>query len=197
MNLKQRWRALLSLPAHELAPLLLGGSLATRDGVVVTLVEVEAYGGAADPASHAFRGPTPRTAPMFGPPGHLYVYLSYGMHLCVNVVAHEPGTAAAVLLRAARVNQGEDVARMRRGWNGRAEALAAGPGRLGRTLGVTLADSGADMFAPDAVVRFTGPPEPLPTASIAAGPRVGITKATDVPWRFWVAGDPAVSQRGG
>lgn len=198
MSLEQQWRGLLTGPADEVAPLLLGATLATRDGVVVTLVEVEAYGAAGgDPASHAFRGPTPRAAPMFGPPGHLYVYLSYGMHLCVNIVAHQPGTAAGVLLRAARVDRGEDIARMRRGWNGPAHALAAGPGRLGRTLGVTLTDSGADMFAPCAVVRFTEAPDPLPAAAIASGPRVGITKATAVPWRFWIAGEPAVSRRGG
>lgn len=190
------WRGLLGRPAHRVAPQLLGATLLTRDGVALTLVEVEAYGAAGgDPASHAFRGPTARNAPMFGPPGHLYVYLSYGIHLCVNIVAHEPGTASGILLRAASVDRGEGVARMRRGWDGAAAALARGPGCLGRVAGVTLADSGADLFGADAPLRFAGPPDPLPAARISAGPRVGISTATDVPWRFWVSGHPAVSGR--
>lgn len=190
------WLGVLGLPAAQAARALLGASLVSRDGIVVTLVEVEAYGGIGeDPASHAYRGRTARNAPMFGPPGHLYVYLSYGIHRCVNVVAHEPGTASAVLLRAARVDDGEPLVRSRR--NAPAaphRTLASGPGRLGQALGLTLGDSGAGMRASDAPLRFATPPAPLAAAAIATGPRIGISQGRELPWRLWIRGHPAVSR---
>ncbi len=174
----------LANPAPEVAPLLLGATIS--DGqVTIRIVEVEAYAGERDPASHAFRGPGVKNAVMFGPPGHAYVYLSYGMHWCVNVVCHPTGVGGGVLLRAGEVVQGVEVARERR--NGQAE-LARGPGRLGQALGITREDSGVDLR--------TGRLRLHPGAGVqrvAKGPRVGVSKAADVPWRFWIADDPYVS----
>lgn len=270
-----------------MAPALLGCVLAheTPDGLVaVELTEVEAYSGAADPASHAYRGMTGRNAVMFGPPGYAYVYFTYGMHFCVNVVCQPAGTASAVLLRAGRVVAGETLARRRRASRrsaaggaaastagargvtlasdadgtaagafdgtlasagdgtaggdrdvaargGRdvasARDLARGPARLCQALAVTREQNGADLCDPASPLRLLPGPVALPVEGIthgstagditaeaitaesgiaaddagrtqakpviSTGPRVGVTAAAEVAWRFWLAGDPTVS----
>lgn len=188
-------RARLARPALMVAPLLLGAVLISeRDGrrVAVRLTEVEAYEGAEDPASHAYRGRTARTAVMFGPAGHLYCYFTYGMHWCANVVCGADGVAAAVLLRAGQVIDGWDVARERRPAARRDVDLARGPARLATCLALGRDTNGIDLCAEDSDVRL----ESLPRrrlAGVAAGPRVGITTATEHAWRFWMNGDPTVS----
>lgn len=187
-------RTLLSGPAVEVAPRLLGWTLshATPDGTVtLRLTEVEAYMGADDPASHAHRGPTPRNEVMFGEAGHLYTYLSYGIHWCVNVVTGPPGHASAVLLRAGRVVEGVELARARRGKRTTDRSLARGPGSLGQAMGfsrehngLSLCDGGAVQLAPGEHIR---------SSLIASGPRVGVRMAPEHPWRFWIAGEPSVS----
>jgi DNA-3-methyladenine glycosylase len=187
-------RARLARPASEVAAGLLGWQLSatTEDGTVtVVLTEVEAYMGADDPASHAYRGPTARNQVMFGEAGHLYTYLSYGMHWCGNVVTGTVGTASAVLLRAGRVVEGVDLARHRRGERIADAALARGPGCLGQALGFDRSSNGADLIAGDRLLLRPG--APVDPARIASGHRVGVRLAHDVPWRFWVAGDPTVS----
>jgi DNA-3-methyladenine glycosylase len=190
------------------APALLGCVLehSTADGVVaVSLSEVEAYMAADDPASHAYRGMTARNAVMFGPPGHAYVYFTYGMHFCVNVVCGPPGLAEAVLLRAGRVTVGEELARERRGFDpARAPRdLARGPARLCQALAIDRAQNGADLCGPASELRMragrvdAGDPAAGDLAEqqpqINVGPRVGVSKAADIPWRFWLARDPTVS----
>jgi DNA-3-methyladenine glycosylase len=193
--------------AVTVAPALLGCVLEhdTPEGLVaVALTEVEAYHGQADPASHAYRGQTPRNAVMFGPPGHAYVYFTYGMHFCVNLVCLPEGTASAVLLRAGRVIDGEPLARARRtapGPDGR--DLARGPARLCQALGIDREQNGADVCDPASPLRMRWPAgtgEPagpwaaeLAGAAISSGPRVGVSAAGDRPWRFWITGDPTVS----
>jgi DNA-3-methyladenine glycosylase len=154
------------------------------------IVEVEAYRGADDPASHAFRGPTPRTRVMFGAPGHAYVYFTYGMHHCLNVVAERDGVAGAVLLRAAEPVSGADVMAERRGGVPRVR-LMRGPGCLAQALGLTRLHSGVDLTA-DALWISNLPPRRR-GRRIASGPRIGIRLAADRPWRFFLAGDPCVS----
>ena len=158
--------------------------------VTARIVETEAYLGARDPASHAYRGPTPRAAIMFAQPGHLYVYLSYGVHHCANLVTEPDGVAGAVLLRAASVEHGEETVRLRRGDAVRAEALLRGPGNLCRGLGLTLLDNGLDVCAASRVhvePRVADPP-------LSSGPRVGITVAARRTLRFAWRGHPAVSE---
>ncbi|MFC6151990.1 MULTISPECIES: DNA-3-methyladenine glycosylase [Mumia] len=167
---------------------LLGATL-THDGVSVRITEVEAYGGVGDPASHAARGPTPRSAIMFGPPDVLYVYLSYGMHHCANVVVGKDGDASAVLLRAGEVVAGIELARIRRGTDVPDVRLARGPANLTRALGLALAHNGAALAGPEVVLRRPAGP----AAAVSCGPRVGVSQAADVPWRFWLTGDPTVS----
>ena len=181
---------LLSGPAEQVAPLLLGAVL--RHGeVAVELTEVEAYAGPRDPASHAFRGPTPRNEVMFGPPGHLYLYFSYGMHWAANVVCGPGGTAGGCLLRSGRVVEGAELARGRR--RGAPDRdLARGPGRLTQALGLGPEHRGLDLFAGGPVRLEPGPRAPGET-EVATGPRVGVSQAADVPWRFWVAGSRYVS----
>ncbi|MBX7434285.1 DNA-3-methyladenine glycosylase [Mycobacterium sp. Y57] len=170
------------------------GSVLTGRGASALIVEVEAYGGPADgpwpdAASHSFRGPGARNAVMFGPAGRLYTYRSHGVHVCANVVSGGDGIAGAVLLRAAALETGVDVAQNRRGDSIRPAALARGPGNLCSALGITMHDNGIDLFAPDSPVRLT-----LGVARAAtAGPRVGVSKAADRPWRFWLADRPEVS----
>ena len=184
----------MHLPATAVdaaARALLGWRL-TANGVTVRLTEVEAYSGLGeDPASHAHRGQTARNAVMFGPAGNLYVYQIYGMHFCANVVCGEPGRAAAVLLRAGEVTDGLEAARQRRPAARKDRDLAAGPAKLMQVLALNRAANATS------VVDGTGPatltPPAGPVATIAAGPRVGVTSAHDVPWRFWIAGDPTVS----
>ncbi|HET7357665.1 MAG TPA: DNA-3-methyladenine glycosylase [Nocardioidaceae bacterium] len=185
---------LLARPARDAAPRLLGCrfSHTTDEGTVtVELTEVEAYMGEADPASHAFRGPTPRNEVMFGEPGRLYVYRSYGMHWCCNVVTGHDGTASAVLLRAGRVVEGVDLARQRRGERVKERALARGPGCLGQALGLSRDHNGADLLGGGELSLRAG--DLVPTDRIASGHRVGVTLAHDVPWRFWVLDEPTVS----
>ena len=191
--------------AVEVAPGLLGCVIEhdTPEGLVaVALTEVEAYNGEADPASHAFRGRTARNAVMFGPPGHAYVYFTYGMHFCVNLVCLPEGTASAVLLRAGRVVEGEGLARARRtapGPGGR--DLARGPARLCQALGIAREQNGADVCDPASRLRIRWPAPAgagagsaeLAGAAISSGPRVGVSAAGDRPWRFWITGDPTVS----
>ncbi len=157
--------------------------------VTLRLTEVEAYAGTEDPASHAWRGPTPRTRIMFGPPGYAYVYFTYGMHECLNVVTGPDGVASAVLLRAGEVVGGQELAVARRP-GASARDLARGPARLTKALGVTRAAGGTDLLDPAAPLRL----EPgARAARVASGPRVGISRAADLPWRLWVDGDPTVS----
>lgn len=181
---------------------ILGGTVTVGD-VSVRIVEVEAYGGPLDgpwpdPAAHSFRGPTPRNEVMFGPAGRLYVYLSYGMHLCVNVSCGPDGTAAAVLLRAGEVVAGHHVVETRRAGRGPRSApveagWARGPGNLGRALGVSLADNGSDVFDASSAVTLELLERPLNEKAVASGPRVGVSSEADRPWRFWVIGSQAVS----
>ena len=205
--------ARLSVPV---APDLLGCVLEhqTEAGLVaVELTEVEAYAGASDPASHAYHGKTARNAVMFGPPGHAYVYFTYGMHFCVNVVCLGNGSASAVLLRAGRIIEGEELARARR-TRGTTKIpfrdLARGPARLCQALDIDRSLDGADVCVPDSPLRMRwpdasttarsaavlargdDPPKP-PREKVVSGPRVGISAAAEVPWRFWVEGDPTVS----
>jgi DNA-3-methyladenine glycosylase len=168
----------------EVAPDLLN-KVVEVDGRALRIVEVEAYRGTEDPASHAFRGPTPRTMPMFGPPGHLYVYFSYGMHWCANVVTDPEGTAGAVLLRAGEPIRGIAEMRSDRPAARRDIDLANGPAKLCRALAIDGADDGSDLCASGGrvVVRDDGTAPPVRPAT---GPRVGISVATDRPWRFSV-----------
>ncbi len=222
------------------APDLLGCILEhqTPAGLVaVRLTEVEAYAGAADPASHAYRGKTKRNAVMFGPPGHAYVYFTYGMYFCVNLVCAANGSASAVLLRAGQVIEGEELARARRtgprgdggagspsqGGSGgmgppgersrgglggivppektrpavRSRDLARGPARLCQALDIDRSLDGADVCVAGSPLRVRWPDADTLARSaekkIATGPRVGVSSAADVPWRFWVEGDPTVS----
>ncbi|MER7418510.1 DNA-3-methyladenine glycosylase [Micromonospora peucetia] len=183
---------LLAGPVLPAARGLLGCRLSAGD-VTVRITEVEAYAGTAgDPASHAYRGRTPRNAVMFGPAGHAYVYFTYGMHWCVNVVTGPDGEASAVLLRAGEVVEGVDAARARRTAVRRDVDLARGPARLCAALGIDRTTYGRDLLG-DGPVRLRPADVPVPDHAIAAGPRVGVTGAHDVPWRFWIADDPTVS----
>jgi DNA-3-methyladenine glycosylase len=184
---------LLSVDPLTAAQRLLGAALTGR-GVSAMIVEVEAYGGPPDgpwpdAASHSFRGPGLRNSVMFGPAGRLYTYRSHGIHVCANVVCATDGVAGAVLLRAAAVEAGIDVAQARRGDSTRPAALARGPGNLCSALGITMDDNGIDLFDPDSPVRLTMGEEHNATH----GPRVGVSQASDRPWRFWLASRPEVS----
>ncbi len=194
-------REFFARPSVEVAPDLLGCVLehATVEGsVAVRLTEVEAYAGASDPASHAYRGKTARNAVMFGPPGHAYVYFTYGMHYCVNLVClGAEGSASAVLLRAGTIVAGEDLARARRT---RASVvvpsrdLARGPARLCQALAIDRTLDGTDTCLASSPLRVRSEAGTRPrSARIATGPRVGVSSAADIPWRFWLEGDPTVS----
>ena len=233
-------REFFARPSVEVAPDLLGCVLEhdTAAGLVaVELTEVEAYAGQADPASHAYRGKTARNAVMFGPPGHAYVYFTYGMYFCVNLVCQDPDTASAVLLRAGRVIEGEELARARRtkrragrdrdrdgasqdsarrasssqagasqdrASQDRARGLAArdlarGPGLLCQALDIDRTLDGADVCVAGSPLRVRPGPTGAGTNArsaekeICSGPRVGVSAAADVPWRFWWEGEPSVS----
>lgn len=184
---------LLSVDPVIAARRLLGAVLSGR-GVSATIVEVEAYGGPLDgpwpdAASHSFRGFGGRNWVMFGPAGRLYTYRSHGIHVCANVVCATDEVAGAVLLRAAAVETGFDVAQARRGDSTRRSALARGPGNLCSALGITMDDNGIDLFDSSSPVRLTLGDEHVGVD----GPRVGVSKAADRPWRFWLAGRPEVS----
>jgi len=177
----------LAGPVLEVAPRLLGGVL-RRGDVAVRLTEVEAYDGPADPGSHAHRGRTERNAVMFGPAGRLYVYFTYGMHHCCNVVVGDEGDPAAVLLRAGEVIDGLEVARGRRGSSSDRD-LARGPARLCQALGIDRSDDGADLASDDLRLEL----REAPPGEVRTGPRVGLRLAADLPWRFWLDGEPSVS----
>jgi DNA-3-methyladenine glycosylase len=176
------------------APTLLGCWLVTdrpEGRVALRLTEVEAYAGdGTDPAAHSHRGPTPRAAIMFGPPGRLYVYFSYGVHWCANVVVGPEGHGSAVLLRAGEVVVGEELARARRPAARTARDLAGGPARLTQALAIGPGDKDADLLSPDSPVRLH---RGEPPAEVSAGPRIGITLAAELPWRFWETGAASVS----
>lgn len=176
------------------ARLLLGGVISCR-GVSALIVEVEAYGGPPDgpwpdASAHSYRGPGIRNAVMFGPAGHLYTYRSHGIHVCANVSCGPGGTAAAVLLRAAAIESGLDVAQVRRGPLVRPRALARGPGNLCSALGIGMEDNGVDVFDPASPVTVQLGESLGPES---AGPRVGVSQAADRPWRLWLTGRPEVS----
>jgi len=214
-------RGFFDRPAVEVAPELLGCVIEheTPAGLVaVALTEVEAYEGAADPASHAYRGQTRRNAVMFGRSGHAYVYFTYGMHFCVNLVCRPAGTAAAVLLRAGAVIEGQALARERRGYGsvGRPDRdLARGPARLCQALGVDRSLDGADVCDPASPIRvrdaLRGPPSRFRSVSngevsgradvhgkvavrVRSGPRVGVRDGAAACWRFWIDGEATVSR---
>ncbi|MEU8374799.1 MULTISPECIES: DNA-3-methyladenine glycosylase [unclassified Micromonospora] len=185
----------LHAPAAEVAETartLLGWELAAG-GVRIRLTEVEAYAGTGeDPASHAHRGPTPRTRVMFGPAGHAYTYFVFGMHWCLNIVCGRDGEAAAVLLRAGEVVDGLPAARTRRG-DVADRDLARGPARLAVALDVTASANGTCVLDGSGPLLLSPPTCPVARAEVTAGPRVGVAAAHDVPWRFWITGDPTVS----
>ncbi|MFI7063551.1 DNA-3-methyladenine glycosylase [Kribbella sp. NPDC050124] len=205
-------RSLLADPVLEVAPRLLGMVLrsTTDEGTVaVRLTEVEAYDGPNDPGSHAYRGQTPRNTVMFGPPGFLYVYFTYGMHFCMNVSASPDGQPSAILLRAGEIVEGADLARARRlpgtpaangvlpgaarkRVNGNPDRdLARGPARMCVALAIGRDDNGADLLSRTSHVQLL--PGPGFEGEPSTGPRVGLREAADWPWRFWIPDDPTVS----
>jgi DNA-3-methyladenine glycosylase len=187
-------RDFFASPSVEVAPLLLGAvfSHQTDDGLVaVRITEVEAYLGALDPGSHAFRGQGKKNAVMFGEPGHLYTYFTYGMHVCANVVCSPAGTASAVLLRAGEIVDGLELARARRVASRKDADLARGPARLCVAMGITLADGGLDLAEGPMTLRLPESPSPF-----ASGPRTGVSGdggGADYPWRFWIPDEASVS----
>jgi DNA-3-methyladenine glycosylase len=191
-------RRLLEQDPVEVAPLLLNKVL-MHEGVAGRIVEVEAYRGEHDPASHAFRGRTARNAVMFGPPGHLYVYFTYGMHYCCNVVCGPAGTAGAVLVRALAPLAGLDEMRARRPRARSERDYCSGPAKLCQALGIDRSLDGADLLARSSAVRLLDDGlQPPSGARLASGPRIGIPVESVTglqPWRFWVSGDPNVSRR--
>lgn len=201
-------RALLAHHPTAVAPQLLGAHLSSGLGgtVTVRITEVEAYGGLGeDPGSHAHRRRTDRNAAMFGPVGHAYVYFTYGMHWCLNVVAHEADVAGAVLIRAGEVVDGVPLARQRRPAARADRDLARGPAKLAAALGVTGELDGIDLLVPGSPLRLLLPGNPTArltaareagdaAAPVAIGPRTGVAGAgSTTPWRFWLQGDPCVS----
>ncbi len=191
-------RGFFARPALQVAPDLLGCVIThdTDEGLVaVVLAEVEAYAGEADPASHAFHGRTARNAVMYGPPGHAYVYFTYGMHFCVNLVCQPEGEASAVLLRAGRVITGLSLAAARRPAAGRERDLARGPARLCQALGIGRSLDGADVCDAASALRVSpaAPGDKAAGHGVSQGPRVGVSRGADVAWRFWATGDPTVS----
>jgi DNA-3-methyladenine glycosylase len=181
----------------ELAPLLLNKLLVRaepgRPKLAARIVEVEAYCGSSDPGSHAYRGKTRRNAVMFGPPGHLYVYFTYGMHWCANVVGHVPGDASAVLLRAAAPVDGLDVMRARRVKARRDRDLCAGPARLCQAFALTGEHDGTDLTRGALRIVDDGvPPPDVPMVTTRVGLREG--QGDESPWRFVVPGDPNISR---
>jgi DNA-3-methyladenine glycosylase len=186
----------VTAPAAEIASSarsLLGWEL-RAGAVAVRLTEVEAYAGVGeDPASHAHRGQTPRTAVMFGPAGVAYVYFVFGMHWCINVVCGQPGEAAAVLLRAGEVVDGLDVAQARRPGVRQDRELTRGPGRLALTLAIDGLATGTSLLDGTGPMTLTAPGRAVAARHVRSGPRVGVAGAADVPWRFWLDGEPSVS----
>jgi DNA-3-methyladenine glycosylase len=192
-----RDRAWFDRPATELALELLGARLiheSAEGSVGGRIVEVEAYRGPEDLAAHSARGRTPRNAVMFGPPGHLYVYLIYGLHHCLNIVAGPGDKPEAVLIRALALDEGHTLARRRRGERPTERRLASGPGNVGQALGVDRGLDGCDLLAGPVRLEPRIGPRPV----IRRGPRVGVEYAAawaTRPLRFWIADDPHVSRR--
>lgn len=189
------FRELLRAASPEQAARLVLGGVLTHGPVSTRVVEVEAYGGPSDSAhpdsaAHTWPGPTARNEVMFGDAGFLYVYLSHGIHQCINITCRPRGEGGGVLLRAARVESGHEVVRARRPGIP-AERAARGPGNLGRTLGIDLSFRGTDLLDSSSPVTFR--PAPLPDEEIRVGPRVGVSREPDRPWRFWLAGAREVS----
>ena len=183
---KQLSRGFFRRSVHEVAPDLIGAVL-LFGGVGGRIVELEAYD-QTDPAAHSFRGPTPRNAVMFGPPGYAYVYRSYGIHWCLNLVCEPKGSAAAVLIRALEPTEGFPAMRRRRGVKDE-RLLCSGPGRLCQALGITAAHNGLALDAPPfALFARVG------TVEVVTGPRIGITKAVDKPWRYGEKGSRFLSK---
>ena len=181
--------------ALEVAPDLLNKVLIAPDGRAGRIVEVEAYRGADDPGSHGFRGMTKRNATMFGPPGHLYVYFTYGMHWCANVVAETDGVAAAVLLRALTPLEGLDAMyEARRSAARRDRDLCSGPAKLTQALGIDGTLDGADLVSGDRGATIVDDAEP-PPPSPAATTRIGLSNGAELPWRFCVPGAADLSRR--
>jgi len=167
--------------------------VATEGTVAIRLTEVEAYAGMSDPGSHAYRGRTNRTAVMFGPPGHVYVYFTYGMHWCMNLVCDAEGTASAVLLRAGEVVRGHDLARARRGATVADRELARGPARLTKALGVSGDLNGTDLLRQGGPLRVLAG-TPVPDNMVATSSRTGVGGAGAVhPWRLHIVGESSVS----
>ncbi|MGH3009791.1 MAG: DNA-3-methyladenine glycosylase [Gaiellaceae bacterium] len=187
MAAKRLTRAFFARSVHEVAPELIGATL-LFDGAGGTIVEVEAYD-QDDPASHSFRGMRPTTASMFGPPGHAYVYRSYGVHWCLNLVCAPEGRAEAALVRALAPTHGLEAMRARRRLT-KERALCSGPGKLCQALGITRAHDGLPLDEPpfELLARATEPP-------VAVGTRIGITRAVEQPWRYGLAGSPFLSRR--
>ena len=179
-------REFFARSVHEVAPDLIGVTLLV-DGVGGRIVEVEAYD-EEDPASHAFRGRTPRNVVMFGPPGHAYVYRSYGIHWCLNLVCSDEGVPEAALIRALEPTAGVDEQRRRRGVED-LRALCSGPGKLCQALGITKEQDGLPLDVPPFELR---PRVDVP--EIVTGPRIGISSATELSWRYLDAGSPFVSR---
>jgi DNA-3-methyladenine glycosylase len=179
--------------SRVMAPLLLNKVLVVGERQA-RIVEVEAYAGAEDPASHAYRGLTRRNGTMFGPPGHLYVYFSYGMHWCANVVCGEPADGQAVLLRAGAPLAGLAAMRAARPAARRDRDLCSGPARLCQALGLTGADDGDDLVQPAPGGPWLADDGTAPPSRPGRSSRIGISKAIDHPWRWFVAGDPNVSR---
>ncbi|WP_128377970.1 DNA-3-methyladenine glycosylase [Streptomyces cavernae] len=190
-------REFFDRPVQEVAPDLLGRLLvrSTPDGPIeLRLTEVEAYDGANDPGSHAYRGRTARNGVMFGPPGHAYVYFTYGMWHCLNLVCGPEGIASGVLLRAGEITEGAELARKRRLSARYDKELAKGPARLATALDIDRALDGADVCAPGEapLAIFSG--TPTPSHQVLNGPRTGVAGEGGVhPWRYWIANDPTVS----
>ncbi len=179
-------RSFFARSVHEVAPELIGATLLVN-GTGGVIVEVEAYHHT-DPAAHSFRGPTPRNMVMFGPPGYVYVYRSYGIHWCVNFVCELEDSASAVLIRALQPTHGLPAMRERRGLRDE-RVLCSGPGKLTQALGITIAHNGEALDAPPyAIHARTEEPE------VVAGPRIGITKAVELPWRFGLKGSKFLSK---
>jgi DNA-3-methyladenine glycosylase len=183
----QLQREFFARPVHEVAPGLIGATLLV-DGVGGRIVEVEAYD-QDDPASHSFRGRTARTASMFGPPGHAYVYRSYGVHWCLNLVCAEDGRAEAALVRALEPTHGLEAMRERRGLEP-ARSLCSGPGKLCQALGITRVHDGLPLDEPPFELLARESP-----SQITVGQRIGITRAVEQPWRYGLAGSPFLSRR--
>lgn len=190
-------RSFYGRDARAVAPELLGKLLVRDDPeagrLAVRLVEVEAYAGADDPGSHAYRGPTARNATMFGPPGHLYVYFTYGMHWCANIVCGPDGRASAVLLRGGEPVEGTEAIRARRPAARRDRELCSGPARLAQALGLGREHDGADLVRGEVRVLDDGA---VPPAAPGVSARVGLAagKGAEHPWRWFVPGDPNVSR---